>query len=270
MGGALIGLLIVLPGVFLRAQVPDIGRAGRLSETVPETKTDPDLTERAYSIAEEAIREKQVPRKAREDLARYVLPALRARCVAIINVSERDIPGSAAVYDDELDAVKTPGIDLKDPDSRARTLHELIHVAQDGAKRGQMREDSEQDAYAVQVEYLMRGKGLLHEEADGSVAIKANEIGSLGQLEKFLVYGYAAANIKKGRAELNDFSDSSGLKFKGDASHDVRQYFVGMAETMESSAKNEWAMATNFSAMSGSGVRNTKEFLAKDGLKRCR
>lgn len=253
-------------------EVPSVGEgrevssAGRASAAVG----DPAEAEKAYAIAEEAVRERQVPAWARELLAKHVLPALKKGCLAVVKVDEKDIPGSAAVYDSALDAIKTPAIDVRDPASRAKTLHELVHAGQDGAKKGQLREDSEADAYAVQVEYLLRAREVFSEAEGGLVAIKAADASAMGAVDRLLLYRYAAANVKAGRADLNDFSDSSGMKFKGDATPDVRQYFENTAETMADSAKNEWAMATNIGAMAGSGVRNTKEFLEKDGLTRCR
>lgn len=250
--------------------VPSVGEGREVAPTGKTASGDPAEAGKAYAIAEEAVRERQVPKWARELLEKHVLPALKQGCLAVIKVDEKDIPGSAAVYDSDLDAIKSPAIDLKDPASRAKTLHELVHAGQDGAKKNQMREDSEADAYAVQVEYLMRAREIFIETEAGLVAIKAADVASMGAVDRLLVYRYAAANVKAGRADLNDFSDASGMRFKGDRSPDVRQYFDNMAETTADSAKNEWAMATNIGAMVGSGVRNTKEFLEKDGLTRCR
>lgn len=255
-----------------KGNVPDVGEGREVAASGAArgaSAGDPAEAGKAYAIAEEAVREKQVPAWARELLVKHVLPALKEGCLAIIKVDEKDIPGSAAVYDSDLDAVKTPAIDVRDGASRAKTLHELVHAGQDGAKKGQMREDSEADAYAVQVEYLLRAADVMKEAEGGLVGIKAPDVSGFGAVDRLLVYRYAAANVKAGRADLNDFSDSSGMRFKGDATPDVRQYFEGMAATMEGSAKNEWAMATNLGAMAGSGIRNTKEFLEKDGLTRC-
>lgn len=279
MGAWLLAVVLAVPAAAQSAlgrakagEVPGVGEGREVSSVGKASGAagDPAEAEKAYAIAEEAVRERQVPGWARELLAKHVLPALKKGCLAVIKVDEKDIPGSAAVYDSALDAIKTPAIDVRDPASRAKTLHELVHAGQDGAKKGQLREDSEADAYAVQVEYLLRAREVFSEAEGGLVAIKAADASAMGAVDRLLLYRYAAANVKAGRADLNDFSDSSGMKFKGDATPDVRQYFENTAETMSDSAKNEWAMATNIGAMVGSGVRNTKEFLEKDGLTRCR
>ncbi|TBR23730.1 hypothetical protein EPO15_05370 [bacterium] len=251
--------------------VPSVGEGREVSASGAKAVAgDPAEAAKALAIAEEAVKEREVPAWTRKLLESQVIPALKQGCLFIVKVDEKDIPGSAAVYDSDLDAIKTPAIDLRSPDSRAKTLHELVHAGQDGARKNQMREDSEAEAYEVQVEYLMRGRGVLAEAEGGLVGIKSADVAAMGAVDRVLVYRYAAANVKAGRADLNDFSDASGMRFKGDKSSDVRQYFEDMAETTAGSAKNEWAMATNIGAMVGSGVRNTKEFLEKDGLTRCR
>lgn len=279
MGAWLLAVVLAVPAaaqsVLSRAKagdVPSVGEGREVSSrgAASASAADPAEAAKAQAIAEEAVKEKGVPLWTRKLLEQQVIPALKQGCLFVIKVDEREIPGSAAVYDSDLDAIKTPAINLKDPESRAKTLHELVHAGQDGARKNQLREDSEAEAYEVQVEYLMRGRGILSEAEGGLVAIKAADVAAMGAVDRVLVYRYAAANVKAGRADLNDFSDASGMRFKGDKSADVRQYFENMAETTAGSAKNEWAMATNIGAMVGSGVRNTKEFLEKDGLTRCR
>lgn len=234
----------------------------------------PSLALKAYSLAYEAVQRRLVPRAVRESYVLHVLPALRRGCVAFVVTPESGLKGAAATYDDVLDQIRVPDIDASDPRQAAVLLHELVHVGQDAARLGQYRVNSEGEAYAAEVEYRLRKRGALSEDAGGRVAIRAGDISALDASEQLVIYGHAASNIEGRAAELNDFRDSSSsqpdaVPFKGNASSELLAYFRQKAESARGEHEGVWGISTMFTALKGSSVRDTGEFLQRDGLTRC-
>lgn len=235
---------------------------------------DPVLTRKAYALAYDAVQRRLVPKKAREYYVNYVLPGLRAGCVAVIPVKDGSIAGAAATYDDVKDEIKIPDFEMSDAKAASRILHELVHVGQDAARLGQYRPVSEGEAYSAENEYVLRVKGALTEEGDGSVSIRAGDITSMEAGDKLLIYGHALENFRRGRSDLNDFTDASShapdsIPIKGSTSPDTEAYLKGMIESTQGINDSLWAVATQFGGMSGGAVKNTGEFLQRDGLTRC-
>lgn len=234
-----------------------------------EPASDPELAGQAVAVVKEALERRLLSASMRARFSEHVLPALESGCVLVLRVEPSQIPGSAAVYDDEQDAIKMPLVDMKDARSKGILLHELVHVGQDAAKLGQMREDAEHEAYEAEKEYELRSDGTLAEGDDGVVAIRAGDLGSVkSSMGRLLVYRYALKNIQAGKAELNGFEES-GVDFKGDDSKDAVEYLTDNSKTAEELARGEWATATRISFLAGGGVSDTKQFLQRNGLRRC-
>jgi hypothetical protein len=235
---------------------------------------DPVLTQKAYALAYDAVRRRLVPKKQREVYESFVLPGLRAGCVAVVPVKDGSIAGAAATYDDVSDVIKIPDFEMSDVKQASRILHELVHVGQDAARLGQFRLAAEGEAYAAENEYVLRVKGVLQEQGDGAVAIHAGDITSMEATERLLIYIHAVENVENRRSDLNDFSDASthgpdGAPIKGSSSPDTLAYLKNQVQTTQGLSDSLWSMATQFGAIAGGAVKDTGEFLQRDGLTHC-
>lgn len=240
------------------------------AETAPQAPVwDPELHRLVYTIAQEAVERKLLDRETRRLFTKHILPALANGCVGVIRTAPGQLVASDAVYDTALDAVKTPAFDPADLQSRSVIIHELDHVVKDANRVNQSREDSENGAYRVQEEYKLRSVGWLRERDDGLVAIKIERDVSLldSDLAGAVVYDRALENLKRGRANLNDFWVGA-TNFKGQAHPEFRQALEQMSENADRADRGAWRTATELGGRSGSGV-GPDTLLKRNGFARC-
>lgn len=230
-------------------------------------KSDKLMLLKTYSIAYEAVKFNYLDSAHEEAFEKWILTSLKN---GDLNVAKKPQKSSiGATYNSKSNTYSDDGIILSDLMDKSMTIHELVHAYQDGAELSEKREVSEQEAYMVQGEYVLRQSGMIGQDTAGNYRIAEIELDKIENIhQKIVIVEKALHNTLSNRGDLNKGLSVGGIKMSEVSDTDAVNFLESVKKDLSEYSKSVLKISSGLANMDSGGAIGMDNLIQKDGLKK--